>query len=174
MFTLTFLLLTFITFANALPFRKVHSMRFPKSWKRQTPSSVGDSQSTPSSTVMSSPSSVPTCKYVVAHHMVGNTYPYTITDWANDIALAHSYGIDGFALNVGVDSWQPQRVADAYVLYRIYIEMYLSNILVTPPRSNLEPTLNYFCPLTCRASLSLRLPISLIIHCQVPSWQHPG
>ncbi|KAI0061704.1 glycoside hydrolase [Artomyces pyxidatus] len=46
--------------------------------------------------------------------MVGNTFPYTTTDWANDIALAHDNGIDGFALNIGSDSWQPARVADAY------------------------------------------------------------
>ncbi|CCM03533.1 uncharacterized protein FIBRA_05667 [Fibroporia radiculosa] len=53
-------------------------------------------------------------KLVVAHHMVGNTYPYSIDNWASDISLAHSSGLDGFALNVGSDSWQPARVADAY------------------------------------------------------------
>ncbi|KIM43198.1 glycoside hydrolase family 71 protein [Hebeloma cylindrosporum] len=53
-------------------------------------------------------------KYVVAHHMVGNTFPYTPQDWADDIALAHASGIDGFALNMGTDDWQPARVADAY------------------------------------------------------------
>ncbi|KAI0917175.1 hypothetical protein AcV5_007718 [Taiwanofungus camphoratus] len=53
-------------------------------------------------------------KLVVAHMMVGNTYPYTVDNWASDIALAHASGIDGFALNVGSDSWQPDRVADAY------------------------------------------------------------
>jgi glucan endo-1,3-alpha-glucosidase len=52
-------------------------------------------------------------KYVVAHFMVGNTYPYTVDNWASDIALAYSAGIDAFALNVGSDEWQPQRVADA-------------------------------------------------------------
>ena len=52
-------------------------------------------------------------KYVIAHHMVGNTYPYTVSDWSNDIALAYSKGIDAFALNVGSDSWQKARVADA-------------------------------------------------------------
>ncbi|KAF9556741.1 hypothetical protein CPC08DRAFT_736978 [Agrocybe pediades] len=55
-----------------------------------------------------------TRKYVVAHHMVGNTFPYIIQDWADDIALAHASGIDGFALNMGIDDWQPARVADAY------------------------------------------------------------
>lgn len=52
-------------------------------------------------------------KYVVAHHMVGNTFPYTPQDWADDIALAHASGIDGFALNMGTDDWQPAQVAAA-------------------------------------------------------------
>ncbi|KAF8634043.1 hypothetical protein AX17_004308 [Amanita inopinata Kibby_2008] len=51
---------------------------------------------------------------VFAHFMVGNTYPYNLDNWVNDIMLASSKGIDGFALNIGVDSWQPDRVADAY------------------------------------------------------------
>ncbi|KAF8555251.1 glycoside hydrolase family 71 protein [Imleria badia] len=53
-------------------------------------------------------------KYVVAHFMVGNTYPYTLKNWLSDILLAHQSGIDGFALNAGTDSWQPQQVANAY------------------------------------------------------------
>jgi len=28
--------------------------------------------------------------------------------------LAHANGIDGFILNMGPDSWQPARIADAY------------------------------------------------------------
>ncbi|GJE97162.1 glycoside hydrolase family 71 protein [Phanerochaete sordida] len=53
-------------------------------------------------------------KSVFAHHMVGNTYPYTPTDWLNDITEAHAAGIDAFALNVGSDEWQPGQVAAAY------------------------------------------------------------
>ncbi|KAG6376987.1 glycoside hydrolase family 71 protein [Boletus reticuloceps] len=53
-------------------------------------------------------------KYVVAHFMVGNTYPYTLQNWSSDIHLAYQNGIDGFALNVGRDSWQPQQVANAF------------------------------------------------------------
>lgn len=45
--------------------------------------------------------------------MVGNTFPYTLQDWKDDIALAHQSGIDGFALNMGRDDWQPARVNDA-------------------------------------------------------------
>lgn len=54
-------------------------------------------------------------KYVFAHHMVGNTFPYKLQDWSDDIALAHASGIDGFALNTGSDEWEPARIADAYV-----------------------------------------------------------
>lgn len=53
-------------------------------------------------------------KYVWAHHLIGNTYPYDQNAWVADIQLAQSNGIDGFALNVGTDSWQPDRVAKAY------------------------------------------------------------
>lgn len=34
--------------------------------------------------------------------------------WADDIRIASANGIDGFALNMGRDSWEPARVADAY------------------------------------------------------------
>ena len=50
---------------------------------------------------------------MIAHHMVGNTFPYKLDDWTEDITLAHASGIDGFALNIGSDSWEPARVADA-------------------------------------------------------------
>ncbi|TFK24974.1 glycoside hydrolase [Coprinopsis marcescibilis] len=53
-------------------------------------------------------------KYVVAHHIVGNTFPYTKQDWADDITLAHASGIDGFVLNTGGEVWEPDRIADAY------------------------------------------------------------
>ncbi|KZT03908.1 glycoside hydrolase family 71 protein [Laetiporus sulphureus 93-53] len=53
-------------------------------------------------------------KWVVAHFMVGNTYPYTLGDWIEDIQLASHHGIDGFALNVGREDWQKARVTDCY------------------------------------------------------------
>ncbi|KAH8103478.1 glycoside hydrolase family 71 protein [Cristinia sonorae] len=46
--------------------------------------------------------------------MVGNTFPYTIHDWRKDIELAHEHGFDGFALNVGKEQWQFDRVKDAF------------------------------------------------------------
>lgn len=51
---------------------------------------------------------------VWAHFMVGNTYPYNVNDWTTDMADAQSANIDGFALNMGSDSWQPDRINDAY------------------------------------------------------------
>ena len=58
--------------------------------------SVTSTSATSSSTATATAQS----KYVFAHHMVGNTYPYTQDTWASDIALAQANGIDGFALNV--------------------------------------------------------------------------
>ncbi|KAJ7137494.1 glycoside hydrolase family 71 protein [Mycena crocata] len=46
--------------------------------------------------------------------MVGNVAPYTAENWASDIALASSKGLDGFILNLGSDSWQPDQVAAAF------------------------------------------------------------
>lgn len=51
---------------------------------------------------------------VWAHHMVGNAYPYTQANWLVDIRAASAQGIDGFALNLGSESWQIDRAADAY------------------------------------------------------------
>ncbi|EJU03820.1 hypothetical protein DACRYDRAFT_21255 [Dacryopinax primogenitus] len=53
-------------------------------------------------------------KAVFAHHMIGNTYGYTQDTWTSDVQLASSKGLDAFALNFGSDSWQPQRIQDAY------------------------------------------------------------
>ncbi|KAG8846898.1 hypothetical protein FRB96_001743 [Tulasnella sp. 330] len=55
-----------------------------------------------------------TGKVVIAHYMVGNTYGRTYADWTNDIQLAAAQNIDAFALNMGIDSWQPARMQDAY------------------------------------------------------------
>jgi glucan endo-1,3-alpha-glucosidase len=51
---------------------------------------------------------------VWAHHMVGNTYSYSQSNWATDISKAQDAGIDGFALNMGIEDWQISRVSDAY------------------------------------------------------------
>ncbi|CCG82461.1 Glucan endo-1,3-alpha-glucosidase Agn1 [Taphrina deformans PYCC 5710] len=53
-------------------------------------------------------------KKVFAHFMMGNSYPMSVSDFAADIAAASAVGIDGFALNVGPDSWMADRVAKMY------------------------------------------------------------
>ncbi|KAG8713557.1 hypothetical protein FRC09_018592 [Ceratobasidium sp. 395] len=53
-------------------------------------------------------------KFVVAHFMVGNTFPYTYDTWLADVQLASANGIDAFALNVGPELWQKDRVDDAF------------------------------------------------------------
>ncbi|ORY25195.1 glycosyl hydrolase family 71-domain-containing protein [Naematelia encephala] len=72
---------------------------------------TASSTAAPESTTVPSSSSD---HQVWAHHMVGNTYPYAESDWESDIQAAQSYGIDGFALNIGSESWQVDRAADAY------------------------------------------------------------
>jgi hypothetical protein len=74
-----------------------------------------------------------TGKLVVAHHMVcmtvlshlekcdltiqvGNTFPYTQQDWADDMALASANGIDGFALNYGPEEFNNDQLDNAYVV----------------------------------------------------------
>ena len=80
--------------------------------RSSTVSVAGYAQTTAADST-SVPSSLDTHN-VWAHFMVGNTYPYAGSDWLSDINAASSYGIDGFALNMGSDSWQPARIADAY------------------------------------------------------------
>ncbi|EIW68225.1 hypothetical protein TREMEDRAFT_44661 [Tremella mesenterica DSM 1558] len=78
-------------------------------------STTSTSTTGPTSVVgVAKPVSATGTKYLWAHHIVGNTYSYTQSTWADDISMAASAGIDGFALNMGSDSWQPARIADAY------------------------------------------------------------
>lgn len=83
-------------------------------------SAAASSGGSPSTTVVAGPvatSNVPTSsnqKYVWAHHIVGVTQNYTPDRWDKEVALAQSGGIDGFALNMGADSWQPQQIDAAY------------------------------------------------------------
>ncbi|KAJ4471955.1 glycoside hydrolase family 71 protein [Lentinula aciculospora] len=53
-------------------------------------------------------------KYVFAHFMVQNSYSYTQSDWAADISAAQAIGIDGFALNTAVDSYEQTKYPDAF------------------------------------------------------------
>ncbi|KAJ7510656.1 glycoside hydrolase family 71 protein [Mycena galericulata] len=61
-----------------------------------------------------STNSTSTGSLVIAHFVVGNAYPYTVDNWASDITLASSKGLDGFVLNLGTDSWEPNQVANAF------------------------------------------------------------
>lgn len=53
-------------------------------------------------------------KQVFAHFMVGIVSTYTQQDWENDIKLAKSYGIDGFALNIGTDDYSQAQLDLGY------------------------------------------------------------
>ena len=48
-------------------------------------------------------------------------------------------GIDGFALNVGINDWEPQRVADAYTAasgtsFKLFLSFDMTCVLVTIAR----------------------------------------
>ncbi|KAL7279978.1 hypothetical protein ACG7TL_006389 [Trametes sanguinea] len=53
-------------------------------------------------------------KLVVAHHIVGLTAAFTLDTWTQDVALASSKGIDGFALNIAADDFTFDQVGLAY------------------------------------------------------------
>jgi len=53
-------------------------------------------------------------KYVLMHHIVGNTYTYSISDWKADIQQIQGKGVDALALNIGSDVWELTQVANAY------------------------------------------------------------
>src|SRR5271154_5267292 len=103
MHPITLFILTILTLTYALPLRQTlrgaDSVRRHKAMKRDASSSVGPTTTStvpvPSQSASSSASPVPTSssstpKFVFAHHMVGNTFPYTVDDWTDDINLAHS------------------------------------------------------------------------------------
>lgn len=50
-----------------------------------------------------------TNKKVFAHYMVGFAFPSDQNYFDSQIKRAQTAGFDGFALNVGIDQWQPDR-----------------------------------------------------------------
>jgi glucan endo-1,3-alpha-glucosidase len=64
--------------------------------------------------------SAPGDKHVFCHFMMGNTYPYTEATFTNDISVAQSAGIDGFALNIGQDTWTSSRIATFFSVSQNY------------------------------------------------------
>ncbi|CED82064.1 Glycoside hydrolase, family 71 [Phaffia rhodozyma] len=75
---------------------------------------------TATTTSSSSATAGPTDRAVYVHHMLGNTYPYTEDMWYDDIKLAKESGFDGFAANMGTDSWQVTQLASAYAAAEKY------------------------------------------------------
>ncbi|PRP85894.1 glucan endo-1,3-alpha-glucosidase Agn1 [Planoprotostelium fungivorum] len=71
---------------------------------------AGTCKAPPRSTIDQSPQA----KKVVAHYMMGLTYSFTQSNFESDIAAALKVGLDGFALNVGADTWGADRVAAAF------------------------------------------------------------
>ncbi|KAK8858755.1 hypothetical protein IAR55_002984 [Kwoniella newhampshirensis] len=70
--------------------------------------------STPQITETINPSTSSKTKLVFAHFMVGIVSTYQASDWAKDMNLAKSKGIDGFALNIGVDDYSQKQLDLAY------------------------------------------------------------
>jgi glucan endo-1,3-alpha-glucosidase len=86
-------------------------------------------------------------KTVAAHFIVGNSFvsptPFPSVDqnsrvfqsynkdsWLSDIKLAHSKGIDAFALNLGSDWWEKDRVSDAVSATRFLYDRFSHFALV--------------------------------------------
>ncbi|KAJ3936742.1 MAG: glycoside hydrolase [Lentinula lateritia] len=98
-------------------------------------------------------------KYVFAHFMVGNTFPYTEKDWLDDIKLAHEHNIDGFALNIGREKWQIDRVSDCFAAAsRIEVPFWLffSFDMSSLPSSTTKD-IRYMCEYLERFSKSERM-----------------
>src|SRR5579859_8173154 len=72
-------------------------------------------------------------RFVFAHFIVGNTYPYTKADWVADIIAAQNLGIDGFALDLGTDSWEAGEIALAFsAAHGTGFKLFLSFDMSTP------------------------------------------
>ncbi|WVF69229.1 hypothetical protein IAT40_004005 [Kwoniella sp. CBS 6097] len=75
-------------------------------------------------------------RLVVAHFMLGNTYPFTDRDWETTFDLAEATSLDGLALNLGPEDWQLHQAQRAYALgsSRHHLKLFLSlDLNVLPP-----------------------------------------
>ncbi|OCF75909.1 hypothetical protein I204_03206 [Kwoniella mangroviensis CBS 8886] len=121
-----------------------------------------------STTGVASPPSATGTKQLFAHHMVGNTYSYTQSTWADDISQASAAGIDGFALNYGSDSWQPSRIADAYAAakangnFKMFLSMDVSSLgcSSTSDASNLVNTIATYANNSAQAKVDSKILVS--------------
>ncbi|KAJ3864516.1 glycosyl hydrolase family 71-domain-containing protein [Lentinula novae-zelandiae] len=50
----------------------------------------------------------------VAHFWCTRRYPYVYNNWLSDVQQISTMGVDAVALNIGSDTWQWDRVVDAY------------------------------------------------------------
>ena len=94
-----------------------------------SPTTTGESSSTSSipapPTGNRDPASLP--RMVFAHFMVGIVSSYGPSNWERDMNMAKSYGIDGFALNVGKDSYTESQLRMAYdAAARVGFEVFIS------------------------------------------------
>ncbi|GMK57757.1 hypothetical protein CspeluHIS016_0405910 [Cutaneotrichosporon spelunceum] len=55
-------------------------------------------------------------RLVVAHFMLGNTYPFTKLDWEETFDMAEESGLDGLILNLGREDWQFRQARSAYLI----------------------------------------------------------
>ncbi|WWC71473.1 uncharacterized protein I206_105431 [Kwoniella pini CBS 10737] len=114
------------------------------------------------------PPSATGTKQLFAHHMVGNTYSYTQSTWADDISQASAAGIDGFALNYGSDSWQPSRIADAYAAakadgsFKLFLSMDVTSLgcSSTNDAQNLVNTVATYANNTAQAKVGGKVLLS--------------
>ncbi|KAF7311601.1 hypothetical protein MKEN_01063000 [Mycena kentingensis (nom. inval.)] len=72
-----------------------------------------NNDASPGTTPSPPPVDHPSPKLVVAHFMVGTAYYYTPNTWHTQIQRAIATDINAFALNIGKDDWQLDRVRDA-------------------------------------------------------------
>ncbi|WVQ71228.1 hypothetical protein IAR50_000753 [Cryptococcus sp. DSM 104548] len=140
-----------------------------------TASASGSATSAESSTVPSSSAD----HYVWAHHMIGNTYSYTSSNWATDIASATAAGIDGFALNIGSDSWQSSRVADAYTAagssgFKLFLSLDMTSLSCSSSSdaANLVSLVSKFATQSAQATYNDKVIVSTFAgsDCAI-SWQ---
>ncbi|WRT68503.1 uncharacterized protein IL334_005479 [Kwoniella shivajii] len=107
-------------------------------------------------------------KQLFAHHMVGNTYSYTQSTWADDISQASAAGIDGFALNYGRDDWQPARLNDAYAAakadggFKLFLSMDVSSLgcASTGDAQNLVNTIATYATNSAQAKVDGKVLVS--------------
>ncbi|WRT67733.1 uncharacterized protein IL334_004705 [Kwoniella shivajii] len=76
-------------------------------------------------------------RIAVAHFMLGNTYPFTESDWLDTFNLAEDTSLDALALNIGPEEWQLTQASTAYRLLSTSshkLKLFLSLDLMVLPK----------------------------------------